>query len=146
MNDSLNIPRSLLAAVIATTFAAAPAMANPNDPQLHADETVHAADQVDALDTDRDYVASGDDMAVDPDELDSNQPLDDTWITTKVKTALMADEDVDALEIDVDTVDGVVHLSGEVDDHGEAREAVATVRDIDGVRDVNTARLAITSR
>lgn len=144
MNDSLNIPRSLLTAVIATTFAAAPAIAQPNDPEKRPDDPVQAANQAEV--TDRGYVDSRADAVVDPDELDSDQPLDDTWITTKVKTALMADEDVGSLEIDVDTVNGVVHLSGEVDDPSEAREAVATARDIEGVRDVNTARLAIASR
>lgn len=147
MNEPLNIPRSLLAAVIATTFAAAPAMAQPDDPQTRQDEAVHTANQAEVRDTtDRGHLDSRADAAVDPDDLDSDQPLDDTWITTKVKTALMADSDVGALEIDVDTVNGVVHLSGEVDDPNEAREAVATARDIEGVRDVNTARLAIASR
>src|SRR5690606_4752003 len=105
MNDSLNIPRSLLAAVMATTFAAAPALAQPDDPRNRQDHTGstpnHADNQAEPRDADRGYLDSRADVGVDPHDMDSDQPLDDTWITTKVKTALMADDDVGSLEIDV---------------------------------------------
>ena len=38
----------------------------------------------------------------------SSQPVNDTWITTKVKSSLLADTAVSGTKIEVDTVDGVV--------------------------------------
>src|SRR5690606_11990027 len=40
--------------------------------------------------------------------------IDDTVITTKVKTALLADSDIKGLDVNVDTSQGVVTLKGEV--------------------------------
>ena len=45
-------------------------------------------------------------------EAPSAQPVDDTWITTKVKSTLLADTAVAGTKIDVDTVNGVVYLTG----------------------------------
>ena len=45
-------------------------------------------------------------------EAASAQPVDDTWITTKVKSSLLADTAVAGTKIDVDTVNGVVYLTG----------------------------------
>lgn len=49
------------------------------------------------------------------DGMDSEQPGSDTWITTKVKSSLLADSDVAGLKIDVETVNGVVTLTGQVE-------------------------------
>src|SRR5690606_15875348 len=38
---------------------------------------------------------------------DSDQPINDTWITTKVKSSLLADSDVAGLDVSVETVNGV---------------------------------------
>jgi osmotically-inducible protein OsmY len=43
-----------------------------------------------------------------------NSTVVDAAITAKVKTALLADPDVKALRIDVDTRDGIVTLNGSV--------------------------------
>ena len=50
---------------------------------------------------------------------DSSQPVTDTWITTKVKADLLATENVSGLDIKVETVDGVVTLSGAVDSQAQ---------------------------
>jgi hyperosmotically inducible protein len=46
---------------------------------------------------------------------DSEQPVTDTWITTKVKSTLLATEGVAGSDINVTTVDGVVTLAGVLD-------------------------------
>jgi osmotically-inducible protein OsmY len=63
--------------------------------------------------------------------------IGDAAITAKVKTAFMADPDVKALQIDVDTKDGVVALKGSVDGRTNVDKAVQIARGIDGVKSVD---------
>ena len=104
----------LVAAALALLIAGGNAVANDNDPP-----------------TDR----AG--------NTDSDQPVDDTWITTKVKASLLADEDVAGLQIDVETVNGVVTLSGDVASQAQIDEAKRITADIEGVTDVNTTALRV---
>ena len=77
-------------------------------------------------------------------EAASAQPIDDTWITTKVKASLVADEDVSAMKIEVDTVNGVVFLTGTVQTQVQADEARRRASQVKGVAKVDTARLKVT--
>lgn len=72
---------------------------------------------------------------------DSDQPLGDTWITTKVKSSLLADSDVAGLGVEVETVNGEVRLSGDVDSQAQIDRAVEIARDIEGVTNVDASRL-----
>jgi hyperosmotically inducible periplasmic protein len=67
------------------------------------------------------------------------QAIDDTTITTRVKTAMLNDPGVGGLRIDVDTFKGVVTLSGRVKSQAEKDQAVALARMIDGVTEVKDA-------
>jgi hyperosmotically inducible periplasmic protein len=60
----------------------------------------------------------------------------DAGITTKVKSKLAADDTVKAYQIDVDTKDKVVTLSGNVDSQAAKDQAVALARATEGVADV----------
>lgn len=60
----------------------------------------------------------------------------DAGITTNVKTKMAADDNVKAYQIDVDTRNGVVTLSGDVETVVAKTEAVRITRETDGVRDV----------
>lgn len=62
--------------------------------------------------------------------------IDDATITAKVKTALIAEPDLEALKIDVDTADGVVTLSGTVDSPTKVNRAVQLAEAVQGVRSV----------
>jgi hyperosmotically inducible protein len=62
--------------------------------------------------------------------------VDDSAITTKVKAALIANKTTQAHQIDVATREGVVQLSGFVDDSTEKATAESLARDVAGVRDV----------
>src|SRR5215472_17029773 len=62
--------------------------------------------------------------------------LSDSWLTSKTKIALLADERVKSTQISVKTNNGVVALRGKVDTP-EAKAAAAEIaRRIDGVKDV----------
>jgi osmotically-inducible protein OsmY len=68
--------------------------------------------------------------------------LDDTTLTTKVKTALLRDPVVSALAINVETFKGVVQLSGFADNEGERQRAADLARSVEGVASVkNDIRL-----
>lgn len=61
------------------------------------------------------------------------QKVDDTVITTKVKSALLGDPDVKGMAIDVETVAGNVQLSGFVDSQAQRNRAVDLAGRVDGV-------------
>ncbi|MDN5924716.1 MAG: BON domain-containing protein [Xanthomonadales bacterium] len=73
--------------------------------------------------------------------MDSQQPVSDTWITTKVKSELAITDHVDALDVSVDTVNGVVHLTGNVQSDTERNKAIAAAKSVKGVKKVDASGL-----
>jgi hypothetical protein len=67
------------------------------------------------------------------------EALDDTTITTRVKTAMLNDPAVGGLGIDVDTFKGVVTLSGRVRSENERTQAITLARRVNGVAEVKDA-------
>jgi len=65
--------------------------------------------------------------------------VDDTTITTRVKTAILNDPAVSGHRIDVDTFKGVVTLSGQVKSETEREQATALARATSGVVEVKDA-------
>lgn len=63
--------------------------------------------------------------------------ISDAAITTKVKSAIIGEPGLKAMQIDVDTVDGVVTLSGTVNAPQNADQAVRVAQTVDGVKSVN---------
>lgn len=74
---------------------------------------------------------------------DSEQPVTDTWITTKVKASLLASNGVPGTDISVETVNGVVTLSGEVESAEQIERAIEITEEIDGVTEVQVAQLRV---
>jgi hyperosmotically inducible protein len=62
--------------------------------------------------------------------------ITDTWITTKIQSKYFLDTDVKGINIDVDTKEGVVTLTGTVGSPAVQKEAVALARSTDGVKQV----------
>lgn len=62
--------------------------------------------------------------------------VDDSWITTKVKSEMIANNDVAARNISVNTTKGVVTLTGTAATAQEANKAVEIARGIEGVKGV----------
>ncbi len=79
------------------------------------------------------------------DRHDSSAPVTDSWITTKVKADLLASSNVPGTEIKVETVNGVVSLSGTVATQAEHDKAVATAKGIKGVSRVDAAALKVSA-
>lgn len=74
---------------------------------------------------------------------DSEQPLDDTMITTKVKAEMLAAKDVAGMKIEVKTVNGVVSLTGDVHSQAEADRAAEVARRVKGVSNVDASGLKV---
>lgn len=65
--------------------------------------------------------------------------IDDSVVTTRVKSALLADHDVKSFDIKVETRKGQVQLSGFVDTQDRINKAIALVRTVEGVKGVENA-------
>lgn len=62
--------------------------------------------------------------------------VSDSWITTKVKTALVDDPLVKATEVNVETYKGTVQLSGFVKSDAARSQAVIVARSVKGVKGI----------
>lgn len=62
--------------------------------------------------------------------------MDDTLITTKVKTAILNEPTLKVAEINVETFKGVVQLSGFVSSQAASVKAVEVARGVGGVKSV----------
>ncbi|MCE7032166.1 BON domain-containing protein [Lysobacter sp. GX 14042] len=122
-------PQTTLAIALATglMFAAGGAMANDPAQAQHAD---HAIAQDSTL-TNTEQL----------DRADSDQPGTDTWITTKVKASLLADSDTAGTQIEVETNNGVVGLSGNLDSQAQVDAAKRIAEGIEGVTEVDASDL-----
>ena len=67
---------------------------------------------------------------------EAGDAVSDTWITTKVKSALLVDDSTPGMDIEVETKDGVVSLSGTVATEAEREMAITKAKEIKGVREV----------
>ena len=63
----------------------------------------------------------------------------DATITAAVKTALLNDSRVDGAQVSVSSEAGVVRLGGSQPSREAAAEVVSIVRDVQGVRDVQSS-------
>lgn len=66
----------------------------------------------------------------------TGQYVDDSTITTKVKSAIFGEPGLKTLQITVNTYKGVVQLSGFVDSQQNAKKAGELARSVAGVTDV----------
>ena len=73
----------------------------------------------------------------------SDQPVTDTWITTKVKTELATTEGVKSTEISVTTKDGIVALVGVLATQDAVDKAVAATQSVKGVKKVDSSGLKV---
>ena len=69
----------------------------------------------------------------------TGQYIDDSTITTKVKSALLADDSVKSFQISVETFKGVVQLSGFVDTADQKAAAEHDAMAVAGVKDVKNS-------
>lgn len=66
----------------------------------------------------------------------AGEVVDDSVITAKIKSAFVADKEVSALKIGVETNKGVVQLTGNAANATESRRAAELARNVTGVKAV----------
>jgi len=71
----------------------------------------------------------------------SAQTGTDTWITTKVKTELMATRGMPSTQISVTTSNGNVTLAGLVETKAQVQSAIAVAQAVKGVHNVDATAL-----
>jgi osmotically-inducible protein OsmY len=76
---------------------------------------------------------------------DAGVAISDAWITSKVKSSFLYSRNLDGLNISVDTKNGKVSLSGNVQSKAEKQLAIETARNIRGVRGVDADALRVDS-
>lgn len=74
---------------------------------------------------------------------EAGDEVDDAWITSKVKTQLLADDQVHGMDINVDTEDNVVTLTGTAPTLAARTKAVAIAQSTKGVRSVVATNLIV---
>jgi len=84
-------------------------------------------------------VGCGNETAKTPTSTTAGTELDDTVVTTKVKSALLADPDIKSFDLKVETRKGVVLLSGFVDNQAQIDRAVAATAGVAGVNSVENS-------
>ena len=67
----------------------------------------------------------------------TGEAVDDSVITTKVKSALLTEKGIDSADVSVETFKGRVLLSGYVKSPDQRQRAEGLARQIGGVKDVN---------
>ena len=75
----------------------------------------------------------------------AGEALDDSTITAKVKSSLLADSVIGATAIDVDTNAGTVVLTGFVKSEQERQRAMQIARSVEGVQRVDVRNLLVRS-
>ena len=121
MNNRYRLPLLVLAA---TSFALMGAGCSDPDP--------YAASTRDKMETAVDKMAAKTDRAT----AKATAAIDDATITTKVKTALLAEPGLKSLQIDVDTNAAVVTLNGTVGSEKLKARAMEVAQSVGGVRSV----------
>jgi hypothetical protein len=129
----MNARKMTLSAMLAASFAALliaglpPATAAPGDGKLAAGEK-----------RERPGAANGGTTNGGTPERRPGTVVDDSVITARVKTALIGDDDVKALDINVTTRKGEVVLSGDVESQNQANRAIQLASNVEGVKSVSS--------
>lgn len=74
---------------------------------------------------------------------DAGDAISDAWITTKVRSSFLTSRWISGTDIEIETNDGVVELSGELDSESERELAIEVAENIRGVRDVDARNLTV---
>jgi osmotically-inducible protein OsmY len=73
----------------------------------------------------------------------TEQAAEDAWITSRVRTALISAKGVDAVDVNIETYDGVVHLIGVAGTEAGIRDAAVAASKVAGVKQVVSHLLTI---
>lgn len=72
--------------------------------------------------------------------------ISDSYVTSKIKSQLLAAKDVSGTDIEVNTVAGAVTLAGQVQNKREQRKAIRIAKATDGVKSVDATALVVAAK
>lgn len=131
--QALRRPAPLRMLTMALTCAAAVIACSPSDRQEVRKDAGQAADSAGkAASTAAGSAAAGTEKAVES----AGRAIDDAGVTAKVKSAMLADDQVKGLSINVDTRGGTVTLTGSAQTAAEKQRAEQLATGVEGVRTV----------
>lgn len=67
----------------------------------------------------------------------------DSWITSKVKSKLLAEKGINSLDISVSTNKGIVYLTGHADSADQRAKAITIAQQTKGVQRVDASNLTV---
>lgn len=76
----------------------------------------------------------------------AGQTVSDAAVTANVKSALLQAPEVKGTDVNVDTVNGIVRLKGEVETQAQADRAVQIARNTEGVTRVDSEQLMVKAK
>lgn len=167
MNNAVNIKSSILTIILVMGFASMPAHAFGTAEDV--DQSSYVQD-FKALDTDHDGTLSRKEASKDElfakhfseadkdhdgtltqeeytnfrsahEKKESKRMVSDSYITSKVKAALLKDEGMKSMKVSVKTEGGVVQLSGFVDSEDQIKQAGKIAAGVNGVKSVKNSLL-----
>ena len=126
---------------VVTLTGNAPSM----DARAAAEETARSVNGVKSVDNQIEAPSIADKMGAKTKHAakTTERAVSDSWITTKVKSRLLADSLTKGFAIGVKTVNGVVMLSGSVDTQNAADRAATLAREITGVKSVDASGIVV---
>lgn len=140
----MNMHIALISLALAAGISACDSPRNPADPvPQEQPPTVNGDATPPASSDDSAALARGETGAEGASGQSTGKVIDDAWITTKIKTALLAEADLKAGSIQVETRQGVVTLTGKVPSAEHGKKATTVARGIEGVKDVDN-KLSVT--
>lgn len=77
---------------------------------------------------------------------ETKQVVEDSAITAKVKSKILAEDELSVFKIEVKTDNGIVKLSGEVNSEQGFYDAIELAHSLDGVQDVDASNLKVVSK
>jgi hyperosmotically inducible protein len=136
MRNPFHVRKSLVAAGVMMAFAAVPfsVMAQSTTPSSQQPSSMQ---QQPTSTTDQSTMSNSNETVP--------GKVDDTWITTKVKSKFAAAKGIKASDISVNTTDGVVTLSGTATSKAEKNRAVHIAKGVKGVKSVDASGLTVGS-
>ena len=90
-----------------------------------------------------DSTKSGSNVMNDDKEQEAPAAISDSWITTKVNSTFMYSANVESNDIEVSTKQGVVTLTGKVDNDTDRTQAIKIAESIRGVKSVDAKLLTL---
>jgi hyperosmotically inducible protein len=141
MRNQSCLRQSLIATAVMMAFAAAPfsVMAQSTSPSSMPQQQSSSSSSM------QQSTPSNDESSMSHSNRTVPGKVDDTWITTKVKSKFEAAKGVKAHDISVSTTDGVVTLTGTATSKAEKNRAVRLAKGVKGVKSVDASGLTVGS-